>query len=65
VKVRVVAWLEERELDGLTPEFRAKVEVERANVYELVKPAPRTVAEIHDVLDRLLDAAGLVGQDER
>jgi len=59
VKVRVEAWLEERELDGLTPEFRAKVEVQRANVYTLVKPAPRSVAEIHEVLDRLLAEAGL------
>jgi hypothetical protein len=59
VKVRVAAWLEERELDGLTPELRVKFEVERANVYELIKPAPLTVAEIHEALDRVLVEAGL------
>ena len=59
VKVRVQAWLEERELDGLSPELRAKVEVERHHAYEPVKPAPRSVDEIDEVLDRLFTEAGL------
>jgi hypothetical protein len=63
VKVRVQAWLEERELDGLSPELRAKVEVERQHTYVPVKPAPRSVEEIHETLDRLFTDAGLRAAD--
>ncbi|MDO9495172.1 MAG: hypothetical protein Q7J48_05680 [Nocardioides sp.] len=63
-KVRIRAWLEERELDGLSPELRAKVEVERQHTYESVQPPPRSVGEIHDTLDRLFVEAGLTDADE-
>lgn len=59
MKVRIRAWLEERELEGLSPELRAKVEVERHHAYEPVTPAPRSVEEIHETLDRLLTDAGV------
>ena len=64
MKVKVRAWLEERELDGLSPELRAKVEVERQQAYQSVRPPPRSVEEIHDTLDRLFVEAGLTDADE-
>lgn len=63
MKVRIRAWLEARELDGLSPELRAKVEVERHHTYEPVKPAPRSVEEIHQTLDQLFTEAGLTDSD--
>lgn len=59
MKVKIRAWLEERELDGLVPPLRAQVEVERDQAYEPVRPVPRSVREIHETLDRLLTEAGV------
>ena len=63
MKVKIRAWLEERELDGLVPPLRARVEVERRESYEPVHPAPRSVQEIHDTLDQILMDAGITDAD--
>jgi hypothetical protein len=61
VKVRIHAWLEEREISGLEPAFRARVEVYEEAAYVPVTGGGGSPAELHGVLDRLLVDAGLVG----
>lgn len=53
VKLRIHAWLEEREIAGLDPAFRAQVEVQRGSTYVPVGGGG-SPAEVEAVLDRVL-----------
>ena len=61
VKVRIHAWLEEREISGLEPAFR--FEVYKGSDFRPIWGGGGSPAELHRVLDRLLAEAGLLDPD--
>ncbi|WP_162598641.1 hypothetical protein [Nocardioides gilvus] len=60
--MRIHVWLEEREIAGLEPAFRATLELSTESVATPASTGCGSPEELHTALDRLLAEAGMVAE---